>query len=123
MVSESVRGMSYRGSPHFLQQWLHRTQLSVNESTRLLLMVALIGCATIWGITVMGVAHAQTAASPPYISPPVEPLQVKLPRPLAGLAPLNSDEPIVTVPQGEPCRPSHHRRHRSWCYERRHRAV
>lgn len=102
MASNGVTEMDGRGSPHFPQQWDPPRRIVGQRIQAALMMIALLGCVTTWGITVFGIAYAQVPVSPPYISPLVEPLQVKLPPPPpapAHLAPLG---PIVTVPEGEP---------------------
>jgi len=58
--------------------------------------------ASLWVLGAM--AYAQAPASPPYISPPVTPMEVNVPPPPPTLKPAFPDvsEPMVTVPEGEP---------------------
>jgi hypothetical protein len=68
------------------------------------MMVTWLGVAAIWGIAGVGVAGAQAPAAPPYISPPVTPLLVKVPPLLPAVEPAAPDPQalMVTVPEGEP---------------------
>ena len=106
MASESVPGMRSRGNPYLPQQWHTPQHLVCQRILREVKMVVVLGWAAIWGLMGISVADAQAPASPPYISPPVLPLQVTVPPPpppeVAAPAPQAPQEPIVTVPEGEP---------------------
>jgi hypothetical protein len=70
-----------------------------------LMTVAWLGGAALWGMASGGVADAQAPAAPPYISPPVTPLTVRVPPPPPTAAPpvdAPEGEPLPTVSEGEP---------------------
>jgi hypothetical protein len=88
----------------FQQQWRAVQRFVQQRVQRALMMIALLTCAATWGIAGSAVVYAQAPASPPYISPPVKPLEVNVPPPPPAAKPAAPDPraPMVTIPEGEP---------------------
>jgi hypothetical protein len=68
-----------------------------------LIVVGLLTWVASFGLGGSSMAYAQAPTSPPYISPPVMPLEVYVPPPPPTLKPPAPEafEPMVTVPEGE----------------------